>query len=373
MIGGTEAGAGNLISGVVIDRSVGPDPDGNRIQGNIIGLNARGDARVSNQSYGIALHSGKETTIGGTSPAARNVVSGNVADGIFLNSSVTGIQIQGNYIGTDAAGSQAIGNGDVNTPFSEEAIHIQGPKNIVGGSVPGARNVISGNRGSGIVVASQGENQILGNYIGVSASGASALGNGWDGIIVSNSARNVIGGATAGAGNVISGNRRNGVDMGGNESTGNRLQGNLIGTDATGTQSLGNSEVGVNLGGNNNTLGGLTPAERNVISGNTLDGVIISGVFGNQRNRIIGNYIGTDIRGIGALGNGGSGVLLITEEQFVSGARKPAQATPSRSTAVTASGSTPDRVTPLYPILSSPTRNWELNWEPTPGLIWATV
>ena len=90
---------------------------------------------------------------------------------------------------------------------------------------------------------------------------------------------NTVGGTAAGAGNVISGSVEDGVGVGVGNASDNVVAGNLIGTNAAGTAALGNGGDGVDLTGpaTGNTIGGTIAAARNVISGNTRDGVDISG------------------------------------------------------------------------------------------------
>src|SRR5262249_17799157 len=151
-----------------------------------------------------------------------NVISGNSAAGIdiFLGSGNT---IQGNRIGTDAAGAVALPN--------VIGILVGAGANTIGGATAGAGNVISGNSTSGILLSSGG-NLVQGNYIGTDASGTAALGN-FNGIVASAS-NNTIGGTAAGAGNIISGNRNDGVLVMG---LGIVIQGNYIGTDVSGSSS----------------------------------------------------------------------------------------------------------------------------------------
>ncbi|MBU1943715.1 MAG: right-handed parallel beta-helix repeat-containing protein [Actinobacteria bacterium] len=149
--------------------------------------------------------------------------------------------------------------------------------------------------------------QVEGNYIGTDVLGAAALGNGF-GVYLPNSANaNTIGGTTAGQRNIISGNTDDGVVIDG--STGNNIQGNYIGTDVNGTAALKNGLSGMYLCNNadSNTIGGTTAGHRNIISGNNFLGVYINGSTGND---IQGNYIGTNVAGTAALANGWSGVLL---------------------------------------------------------------
>jgi hypothetical protein len=83
--------------------------------------------------------------------------------------------------------------------------------------------------------------------------------------------------------------------LGGN----NRIHGNFLGTDVTGTVALRNT-FGIDLRSSpNNVIGGTTAADRNLISGNGR-GINFNGA---SDNRILGNFIGTDVTGTLALGN----------------------------------------------------------------------
>src|SRR5207237_10730631 len=110
------------------------------------------------------------TRIGGNTAAARNVISGNASVGIKLfDGTMTGVVIQGNYIGTNAAGTAAIGNGT--------GVYLLRANNIaIGGTAAGAGNVISGNSGGGIDLTGS-NNVIQGNLIGTNAAGKAAVGN----------------------------------------------------------------------------------------------------------------------------------------------------------------------------------------------------
>src|SRR5581483_11754622 len=100
---------------------------------------------------------------------------------------------------------------------------------------------------------------------------------------------NRIGGTTPAERNVISNNFVNGVDIS-SSASGNVVEGNYIGTTAAGTAALANSSYGVYVGGGSNTIGGTTPGARNVISGNFFEGVRVEG----SSNVVEGNYVGTD-------------------------------------------------------------------------------
>src|SRR5207302_3060158 len=115
-------------------------------------------------------------------------------------------------------------------------------------------------------------NQVLGNTIGVDASGTRALRNTY-GVYVTGGSNNLIGGLAPGAGNVISGNFTGVVIF---ISSGTRLQGNLIGTDAAGTYAVGNL-TGIDIRGTDTLIGGSAAGAGNLISGNLNIGVLISG------------------------------------------------------------------------------------------------
>ena len=145
-------------------------------------------------------------------------------------------------------------------------------------------------------------------------TGSVEIGNSCDGVGIGvASPNNIIGGSTAEARNVISGNGSNGVNIFGFLATGNLVQGNLIGTDVTGTIALGNTR-GIWVSTAANTIGGITATERNVISGNTGSSRFSRGIriygMGATGNKIQGNLIGTDVTGIRDLGNLIDGVAV---------------------------------------------------------------
>ena len=209
------SGIGIIISGPAIVGTV--------IQGNYIGTDVTGTVAPGNSNGGVLAFFASETLIGGTTPAARNLISGNGGVGISLNGGGGENLVQGNYIGNDVTGGVALGNavGGVNlgTPDS----HVE----TTAGTMPGE--------------------------------------------------------PCTGACNVISGNGQFGVRIRGSAATFNKVQGNYIGTDVTGMitdpdgipgtgDELGNGQFGVEitdfLGGipSSNTIGGATPEARNVIS-----------------------------------------------------------------------------------------------------------
>jgi len=305
-IGGGGAGEGNLISGNW-DEALWIGNEGthsNVVEGNLIGTDASGTAALPNDG-GVNICCGAQNNaIGGSGPGERNVISGNNWNGVTIGGWDTyGNVVKGNYIGTDASGAVALSN--------DTGVNIccGAQNNTVGGSTAAERNVISGNTGSAVWIGNwdTNENVVQGNYIGTDASASYAVGNGNGVSINDNAQNNAVGGAGPGEGNIISGNEGDGIFIDGGGAHGNVVQGNRIGTDPSGTAALPNS-TGINIccGAYDNTIGGSTPEERNIISGNFGHGVNIRGA---GRNWVAGNYIGTDIGGTTALPNG-SGVMI---------------------------------------------------------------
>ena len=158
-------------------------------------------------------------------------------------------------------------------------------------------------------------NAVLGNFIGTNAAGTAALGNGTGVLIDNGASNNMIGGTGAGAGNVISGNSSDGIDIGlpsTLSSNGNFVQGNKIGTNAAGTAALGNGTPGVGSGGAGVRFFGGTSntVANNVISGNVNEGIFFHGDLGASHEMVLDNLIGTNAAGTASIGNGLSGITL---------------------------------------------------------------
>jgi hypothetical protein len=283
-IGGTAAGAGNLISGNTYGVSAGNYSEANVIAGNYIGTDATGNAAVGNFT-GILDDQGGDDTIGGTAAGAGNVISGNVV-GISVDYlGALPEYIQGNLIGLGEDGSTVVANTQYGIFVGAQLAPYQATGVLVGGTAPGARNVISGNAIAGILLGGNGPSAtIQGNYIGTDPTGTLARGNGTG--IISTSLDVTIGGTTAAARNVISGNLGDGVNVTAIIEASNRagiaagdlVDGNYIGTDFMGTIAMGNGGYGVEMTSDGvNTLGGTAAGAANVISGNGLGGVNITG------------------------------------------------------------------------------------------------
>ena len=178
---GTNAGAGgaglnlsggsSTVRGLVINRfgvnGIAVHSDDNVIAGNFIGTDATGAAALGNGSQGIHVDTAVGNFIGGTTPEARNVISGN-GEGVEIRGVCDANIIQGNFIGTNAAGTGSLGN------LSNGIRIVNGPVNtVVGGMVAGARNIVSGNQETGVVITSATATNSLvqGNYIGTDVTG----------------------------------------------------------------------------------------------------------------------------------------------------------------------------------------------------------
>jgi photosystem II stability/assembly factor-like uncharacterized protein len=263
---------------------------------------------------GIALGSSSNNVIGGTTPATRNVISANTFHGITINGA--GNLIEGNFIGTNAAGNASLGNGISGVQIFN-FVGSSSSNNVIGGTVPGSGNLISGNQKG--IDATATPTLIQGNLIGTDVTGTIAIGNG-TGIsataVGTAPANTIIGGTVPGARNVISGNTGDGVDLGG---VGSRLQGNFIGTDITGTLALGNGGSGV-VAGTSALIGGTTPEARNIISGNGGFGNISLGSNNAGDSAVVqGNYIGTDVTGNLALTNPNAGISISSANSLIGG------------------------------------------------------
>ncbi|MGI9107393.1 MAG: carboxypeptidase regulatory-like domain-containing protein [Pyrinomonadaceae bacterium] len=225
-------------------------------------------------------------SINASNSTIRGLVINRFGNGIFISGGNSNV-VQGNFIGTNAAGTAALGN-------TFNAVFVNGVSNtVIGGSVPEARNLLSGNGTNGVLLQNNGaaNNTVQGNYIGTDVTGASALPNIFSGINLINASNNRIGGSAPGAGNVISGNVR-GLLIQSSAATGNVVQGNLIGVNAVNGGALGNTGNGVTVtnGARNNIIGGATASEGNTIAFNSASGVLVQTPSSNG-NAVLSNAI----------------------------------------------------------------------------------
>jgi hypothetical protein len=293
---GLDISAGNsTIRGLVINRFRGTGirlsgKGGNLIVDNYIGTDVTGTVALGN-SEGVSIEDVPNNTI------ENNVISGNsnIAPGVnigIIGGNASGNRVIGNFIGTNATGTAVLNNPQFGIGIGS------GPKNIIGGTTPEERNIISGHSNAIVILVTPvfpnissgepNENQIIGNYIGTDITGTVALGN-EVGMVVGAGSNTLIGGVSAGAGNVISGNQVGIIII--EPSTNNRVIGNFIGTQADGSSPLGNAILGVAVDApdTNHIIGGTAPGEGNVIAFNGNSGGVY--VVDNSSVGILGNRI----------------------------------------------------------------------------------
>ena len=293
----TSASNGSTIRGLVISHVAGTaisieGSSNNAITGNFIGTDPAGTtASASSQSIDVTGVS-TGNVIGGTTPAARNVMT-STQQTIHLFSA-TNTTIQGNYIGIDKNGTSALG-----TAFDGIFLIVGASNNLIGGTSAGAGNVIGFFTGHGIREDFGGNNNntIQGNLIGTNAAGTIGLASQGFGMQVDDG---LVGGTTAGAGNLVSGVQFGILVAGGNNSV--VIQGNKIGTDITGALPLGNAGSGICVSGFTTnltgTIGGTAAGAANRIAFNGAQGVQLEAQTGWS---ILGNSIDS---------NGGLGISL---------------------------------------------------------------
>jgi parallel beta-helix repeat protein len=288
-IGGTSVGFRNIISG---NKSMGVLLNGkltndNVVYGNTIGADGHGSALLGNGGAGIVIRGGAQSNLIGTdgSTVAGNVIVANRGDGIDLyNSGTNKNLVAGNWIGTGADGLTPGGNKGNGVVIARGArgntIGVSTVSEVTGS----AGNVIAYNGGDGVDILDPTtmKNVVAGNWIGTGSANI-AEGNTGNGVVIGNAPSNTIGGGTAGTGNVISANAKNGVVITGT-ATANVVQGNLIGTQSDGQSALGNSGDGVLISGgaSGNFIGlkldarGNTTGKGNTIAFNLASGVVVA-------------------------------------------------------------------------------------------------
>lgn len=314
-VGLTISASNCLVRGLVINRfsdtGIIISGNNNNINGNYVGTDTDGISDLGNIFDGITVF-GNNNLIGGSTPDTRNVIAGNNRYGLVLSQPASNNTVRNNYIGINSLGNNALANGSNGIHF------FRASNNTIGGTNTGEGNLISGNGGNGIFIFADNiglgtseNNVIAGNTIGTNAQGNVAIPNTQSGVYIDGGKINTVGGTTFGSLNLISGNGADGVHIQGSEASGNKVQGNYIGVSATGASALGNGGDGVEINNiNGNTIGGANNTERNVISGNSGDGILITG-DGADNTTIKGNYIGTSGDNSLSIANGTNGVEII--------------------------------------------------------------
>ncbi len=305
---GNASGGGAIITSATADHLT--------VAGNFIG-NAAGDL---SGRYGILLD-GNNHTIGGTSVADRNTISG--TDSAIIVAGGSGTVIAGNTIGLTPDRTSILANGSDGVWVQSGATDV-----TIGGTTAVTRNVISGNNAAGVLIDGSSDNRVIGNIVdsnqhGVIVTGAGATGNvitgnliglggaNDDGIqLIGGSSNTTIGGVSTADRNVISGNGGDGILI--NVSDANTIIGNFIGTNVAGTAAQPNA-YGMRLYfTTGNTIGGGLQGEGNLVAGGI---VLQNDVFDSV---VQGNIVGWDVTGTVALGGSisvvsGSGNIIGTD------------------------------------------------------------
>ncbi|MEO6064749.1 MAG: right-handed parallel beta-helix repeat-containing protein, partial [Lysobacterales bacterium] len=301
---GNFIGPGNTLSGNRVDgvRINGANSTGNRVFGNRAGTNPAGNVAIANLFNGVVVTGGSGNTIGGSTPADNNVISGNTRSGIGIGAGASSNLVARNTIGLAADGNTVLGN------LIDGVLVLDAPNNRIGGDVPGTFNTISGNGGDGIELRGAGAtgNLVQRNVIGTSLFGNDARPNQGAGVRIAGAPDNVIGAATPqpNGSNLISGNIYAAmvIEAGAHRTL---IQGNRIGTNLDGTQSLANT-FGIVIDEADGIRIGVA-GNGNLISGNANYGVY---AMGSSDMRLESNFIGTRLDGNAALGNGGAGIYF---------------------------------------------------------------
>lgn len=252
--------------------------DSHTITGNFIGTDATGTVATSPSGSGIELNGSTGTTIGGTAPAARNVIA--TGGEAILLAGASNTTVQGNYIGTDKTGTAALGSGrgiDVSNSGGS----------LIGGPASGAGNVVGSWSDDGIILQGSGNNNVVqGNRIGTDATGTVRLGGQIGVNYQGTGTGNKIGGAAGSEGNVIEGATINGVDLFFDTSPDLAVQGNVITGNAGGIRVFAGAGI----------IGGTAAGAGNLIAFNSSLGV---NIFAGAKNVPI---LGNDIHANGSLG-----------------------------------------------------------------------
>ncbi len=301
-----------------------------------IGLDLAGHP-AGNRGAGVLATAGSAGNRIGLNPAravnvVSNVISANGGAGLVLAGSGHNVVVS-NRIGTNRAGTRALGNGGDGIVLTGGSAHNEiggtayvnpatGQANNPTGSkgtvppvfvVPPLGNTISGNAGNGVLInAGARDNQLNGNFIGTTGHGDRALGNAQDGVRID---RGGPGNSLTGCKfvnnpfvyyNVISGNGRNGLYVTSTDDV--TVQGNFFGIGADNTALLGNRGDGILVGGSsaNTQVGGVIPLG-NVAAGNGRNGIEVTGTV---HGFVTFNTFGGLLAFKGAAPNGHDGLLI---------------------------------------------------------------
>lgn len=297
----------------------------NEIKTHYIGVDSKGNEANSNEGNGIYMYKSNHNTIGGTSygtnnptgskgtttptfvvPYDGNLISGNRKNGIFMDKCIENT-LYGNFIGTDNSGNTEIGNG-LNGVFLNECSKISfvGCSSVQNPFV--YYNIMSGNKRNGLRITNSDHIVIHGNFFGVAANNQFVLPNNENGILIDGKSNHIQIGYYIPLGNVISGNRLNGIYI--TEEATNVISYNTFGGLAAFGLPLPNLQSGIKVDSTNE---GIIIIRTCVLSGNRKSGIYLK----NTKNVFIDSVIcGLSTDGAGFLPNEEENVLIVNSERI---------------------------------------------------------
>jgi parallel beta-helix repeat protein len=324
---GASGTVGNIISGNTGNGISLHGSSNNTVADNWIGTDDKGKSAIANGANGIWITAGSSNNeIGGRRftdsatgdvnnptgnkgkdpavfvvPPDGNLVSGNVADGILIDSDSESNVLNGNFVGTTQDGDGTIANGG-------DGVRIDSsPKN----SLIGCKfvtnpfvfyNVVSGNRGNGVRISSSDNVAVQGNFFGVGANNTTIIANDGDGILIDGSSQNTQVGGVIPLGNVSAGNIKNGIEVA--DTAAGFITFNTFGGLLAFKGAAPNGNDGVLI----TSTGGSQTVRTNVLSGNIKNGLEIGG---DASGVLVGpNIMGLSTNGQSLLPNGGDGLRL---------------------------------------------------------------
>lgn len=284
----------NVLSGCSNEGVWIGDSDNLVFTGNMIGLDADGSTAIGNGKEGIKVNSSTNVRIGGTTYAERNIISSNNWDGVHFDNSDNGV-VKGNFVGLAADGLTDRGNNSHGIKFASGSDNA-----TIGGSTRQERNVVGGNGQNGILLENSTNGTVENNYSGVDSTGNTQVANGQSGLALPSTSNSTV------QDNILSGNNNEGIWF--QNSDNNNFYRNLIGVALDGSD-MGNGSNGIQLSNNSNgNVFGGSLVNANTIAYNGDDGISVRDGSSNN-NLITFNSIHCNVdKGIDLQGGSQSGI-----------------------------------------------------------------